>query len=124
MPADLQTALRILLDEAKDGFRDRKVIGGLAGFFANLVKRTSDEQVQKAAALLQDYGTLDHDRRVGRVDAVLKMLEQSPPRANAEVAVPRTGDLAASTQEPQPTAPAKVPKTDRPWTWQPAPSPG
>jgi ATP-dependent DNA helicase RecG len=112
LPADLQTALRILVDEVNDGFRDRVVIGGLSGFFQNLLKSTSSDDVRKAAALVQDYATLDHDRRIARIDAVLKMLQE--------------------TDGSQPAAPARrvdgpttrVPKADQPWTWLAAPAPG
>ena len=36
MPAEVETALKILLAEARDGFRDRVVIGGLSRFAENL----------------------------------------------------------------------------------------
>ena len=114
MPADLETALRILLDEANDGFRDRKVIGGLSGFFQNVLKSTASEDVRKAAALLKDYGTLEHDQRVARLDAVLKLLDGSSGAQPAPAA--RAAAVASAT--------AKTAKSDRPWTWLPSPAPG
>ncbi len=113
MPADLSTALRILLDEANDGFRDRKVIGGLAGFFSRFAQGSDSEQVQNAAALLADYGTLSQDGRVARLDAVLKMLEGRAPAAPA----PR-----GTTPSPAPAVTA--PKADGPWTALAAPAAG
>ncbi len=110
MPAELETALKILLAEANDGFRDRIVIGGLSGFFQNLLRSEPRDEVRNAAALLQDYSTLDYDRRVARLDAVLTMLEATPGH-----------------QRPAPVAKrdaATAPKTEAPWTSLPPPPAG
>ena len=62
MPAELlETAARIFRAEALDGYRDRKVIGGLAGFVERLGESLSDVDVTRAVNLLRDYA----DRIVG-----------------------------------------------------------
>src|SRR5262249_37231955 len=90
LPAELETALEILLAEANDGFRDRMVLGGLSGFFRNLAGRSSREDVREAATLLGQYASLDYTERVARIDRVAKLLAHSgraaptvsrPPRA-------------------------------------------
>jgi ATP-dependent DNA helicase RecG len=111
LPAELETALKILVAEANDGFRDRIVIGGLSGFFTNLARRDDGDDVRNAAALLQDYGNLEHERRIGRIDAVLKMLESRQPAPQAKQPV-----APAPQQKPQ--------KAEPPWTWLPPPAAG
>jgi len=56
LPAELlETAARIFRAEALDGYRDRKVIGGLAGFVERLGESLPDVGVTRAVNLLRDY---------------------------------------------------------------------
>jgi ATP-dependent DNA helicase RecG len=105
LPAELETALKILLAEANDGFRDRVVIGGISGFFENLLKQSSRPDVQQAVELLRDYTRLDREARIARIDTVSKVLGRVAPLP------------------PQPK-PAPVPKADRPWNSLASPPPG
>ncbi|MDQ6670982.1 MAG: ATP-dependent DNA helicase RecG [Chloroflexota bacterium] len=68
MPAEqLDTAARIFRAEARDGYRDRVVIGGLAGFVEKLRDSLGDEQVTHAAELLHDYAALAPTERAARL---------------------------------------------------------
>jgi ATP-dependent DNA helicase RecG len=69
-PELLETAARIFRAEAQDGYRDRVVIGGLAGFVSNL-----PDQV---ATLLRDYAALAPADRATRLDAAAALLGGSP----------------------------------------------
>jgi ATP-dependent DNA helicase RecG len=84
LPAEVETALKIFLAEARDGFRDRVVIGGLAKFVKNLAN-------DRLTDLLADYATLtpaDRVERIGQATEVLNsslrpsvVIKPTPPRA-------------------------------------------
>jgi ATP-dependent DNA helicase RecG len=72
LPADLvETATRIFRDEARDGYRDRIVIGGLSGFSAKL----GDE----VAELLREYGSLSPAEREARLAQARALLAGAAP---------------------------------------------
>ncbi|MGI9147911.1 MAG: ATP-dependent DNA helicase RecG [Chloroflexota bacterium] len=75
MPAELlETAARIFRAEAQDGYRDRVVIGGLAGFVETLRHALGGEQVTQAAGLLRDYAVLPAAARAERLDQARHLL--------------------------------------------------
>jgi ATP-dependent DNA helicase RecG len=77
LPAELlETAARIFRAEAQDGYRDRVVIGGLAGFASHL-------DVERVADLLQDYAVLSPEARAERLKAAQSLLGrgEAPPAA-------------------------------------------
>jgi ATP-dependent DNA helicase RecG len=73
---DLEKASRILQAEARDGFRDRIVIGGLAGFMRHVVAQ--HPTAQPAADLLQDYARLDRAQRQQRLSEAQRLLQDGP----------------------------------------------
>jgi ATP-dependent DNA helicase RecG len=90
LPAELlETAARIFRAEALDGYRDRKVIGGLAGFVERLGESLSDVGVTRAVNLLRDYADLAPSDRAERLKEAMNLL--------------RAGELAA----PPPDVPQK-----------------
>jgi len=90
LPADLQNAIKILMAEAFDGCRDRKVIGGLAAFWRNFAATSSDPKVQEASVLLADYASLSPTDRSKRIKQVADMLSAAPTprRAVAHIGEP------------------------------------
>ena len=73
LPAELlETAARIFRAEAQDGYRDRVVIGGLAGFAANLGD-------QRLVRLLDDYASLQPAERKTRLYEAQSLLSDGVP---------------------------------------------
>jgi ATP-dependent DNA helicase RecG len=100
LPAELlETAARIFRAEATDGYRDRIVIGGLAGFVEKLQGSLGGEQVAHAAILLRDYGTLLPAERAHRLDQARGLLTDG-----ASAQVPATAPVPTS-KPPSPTSP-------------------
>ena len=84
------TARKILEAEASDGYRDRKVIGGLAAFAARLAS--------PVAEILRDYASLNATERASRLNQALAALGEAP------VAGPPTPPAPAPpTPTPTPT---------------------
>src|SRR6516225_6919237 len=80
LPAELlETAARIFRAEAQDGYRDRVVIGGLAGFASRL-------DVERVTDLLRDYAALGPAARAERLQEAQTLLTGEPPRPLGEVA--------------------------------------
>jgi ATP-dependent DNA helicase RecG len=77
----LEAAARIFRAEAKDGYRDRIVIGGLAGFASHL-------DVQGVTDLLRDYASLDPTERASRLNDALSLLNGGPPAPGPAVPPP------------------------------------
>ncbi|HYY90152.1 MAG TPA: hypothetical protein VFA49_15240, partial [Chloroflexota bacterium] len=73
MPAE---PTRILEAEARDGYRDRVVIGGLAAFMRHLA--AENPQARPAAELLLDYAELDKEERVERLCEAQRLLRETP----------------------------------------------
>src|SRR4030081_3878801 len=75
LPAELlETAARIFRAEALDGYRDRVVIGGLAGFVEKLPNAYGSDDVRRVAELLRHYATLapgDREARLKEAHALL-----------------------------------------------------
>jgi ATP-dependent DNA helicase RecG len=95
LPAEVATALKSLLAEARDGFRDRVVIGGLARFVENLVRGSTEPEVSQLADLLRDYRALDPAQRVERIDQAAQLLGGSLElAARGGVASAPRGDAA------------------------------
>jgi ATP-dependent DNA helicase RecG len=69
LPADPR---QILQAEAKDGFRDHVVYGGLAGFMRNFAAQ--HPAAQGLADLLRDYADLDKEERAERLAHALRLL--------------------------------------------------
>jgi ATP-dependent DNA helicase RecG len=66
LPAELlETAARIFRAEARDGYRDRVVIGGLSGFVDRLQRSMPD--LDRVADLLHDYALLAPPERAARL---------------------------------------------------------
>jgi ATP-dependent DNA helicase RecG len=72
LPADLDRAAEIFRAEAKDGYRDRIVIGGLAGFASRL-------EVSSVANLLHDYAELAPTERAARLHEAQALLNGPSP---------------------------------------------
>src|SRR5690242_20296874 len=73
LPAEHDRAAEIFRAEAKDGYRDRIVIGGLAGFASRL-------EVASVADLLHDYAALQPAERASRLEQAQSMLNGGPPK--------------------------------------------
>jgi ATP-dependent DNA helicase RecG len=97
LPAELlETASRIFRAEAQDGYRDRVVIGGLAGFALRL-------EVERVTDLLRDYGGLTPAARAERLEEAQAVLTGAPPRPLGEVARSAgEGTVAATPNAPSP----------------------
>src|SRR5260370_736166 len=68
LPAELlETGARIFRAEAQDGYRDRIVIGGLAGFASNL-------GIERVSQLLDDYARLLPSEREARLSLAQTLL--------------------------------------------------
>jgi ATP-dependent DNA helicase RecG len=84
-PVDpLETAARIFRAEAQDGYRDRVVIGGLAGYVEKLHESLSSPDVARAAAVLRGYASLQPSEREERLNEARGLLSV---RGAASVAV-------------------------------------
>jgi ATP-dependent DNA helicase RecG len=96
LPAD---ALTILQAEARDGYRDRVVIGGLAGFMRNFVAERAD--AQQAADLLRNYAELDKEERAERLAEAHRLLTNGT-RGNLSGGsrAERSGPLVAEGAKP------------------------
>ncbi len=83
MPAELlETAARIFRAEARDGYRDRVVIGGLAGFASKL-------GLAEVVDLLADYASLPPAERASRLaEAQSLLVGDAPTRPAAPVPSP------------------------------------
>ena len=104
MPAELlETAARIFRAEALDGYRDRVVIGGLAGFVERLHTSLDSEGVTRVADLLREYARLEPSGRAERLKEAMSLLAITP-RPLGEVArsagegCERSGALIADSQ--------------------------
>jgi ATP-dependent DNA helicase RecG len=97
LPAELlETAARIFRAEAQDGYRDRVVIGGLAGFASRL-------DVERVTDLLRDYAALGPAARAERLQEAQTLLTGEPPRPLGEVARSAgEGAVAAFANAPSP----------------------
>jgi len=94
LPAELlDTAARIFRAEANDGYRDRVVIGGLAGFVDKLHDAVGGEQAAHAAELLHDYAMLAPAERADRLKRAHGLLTggevASPSDAGAAIGRPK-----------------------------------
>ncbi|HEX8968218.1 MAG TPA: hypothetical protein VF937_10075, partial [Chloroflexota bacterium] len=106
MPAELlRNAARIFRDEALDGYRDRKVIGGLAGFIENLRRVSPSPEVDRLAALLGEYASLPPSERAERLTRAQRLL--SPQTAADEVPTRPVASVPAAPPPP----PLRVPTT-------------
>ncbi len=103
MPAELlETAARIFRAEALDGYRDRKVIGGLAAFIERLGASFGDRDVAQAVTLLRDYAQLTPANRAARLKEAHALLGGAPPSPSplptvAPTAPPRRASNAGVT---------------------------
>src|SRR3981189_1707859 len=90
LPAELlETAARIFRAEAKDGYRDRVVIGGLSGFVEKLRTGAGDE----VANLLGAYAPLAPSEREPRLKQAQSLLGGSAPvRAAPPAPLPPRAD--------------------------------
>jgi ATP-dependent DNA helicase RecG len=97
LPAELlETAARIFRAEAQDGYRDRVVIGGLAGFASRL-------EVERVTDLLRDYASLAPAARAERLQEAQTLLAGAPPRPLGEVARSAgEGAVVAAANVPSP----------------------
>jgi ATP-dependent DNA helicase RecG len=89
-----------LRDEAQDGYRDRKVIGGLSGFMANLQRAVDTEAAARAAELLRDYSAISLSDREVRLNQALSLLDNGPPAPTA----PPATNVPAAPRAALPTA--------------------
>jgi ATP-dependent DNA helicase RecG len=83
---------QVLQAEARDGYRDRVVIGGLAGFMRHLAAQ--NPTAQAAAELLLDYARLDKEERAERLQAAQRLLasrHEAPPPRHMSAAPPPAG---------------------------------
>jgi ATP-dependent DNA helicase RecG len=126
LPAELETALKILLAETRDGFRDRIVIGGLASFWRNLAQSSSDARVHSVFELLRNYAALDPKQRSQQIGQAARMLSSAPPpqrivRSADEVVPAHSASerLPGVAPPPAPPVPAATPRERV--TIQPAP---
>ncbi|MCA1645097.1 MAG: hypothetical protein LC797_06390, partial [Chloroflexi bacterium] len=80
MPAEpLETAARIFRAEALDGYRDRVVIGGLAGFVEKLHSSYGSDDVTRVADLLKEYAALAPNDRAARLTEAHSLLTRGEP---------------------------------------------
>ncbi len=97
-PGQLDRALTILDAEARDGFRDRVVIGGLAGFVRHAAAAAPDGGLRQAAALLADYRTLPVQTRALRLaEAVRLLLEEREQKEEKEEKEEKSGAGGAAS---------------------------
>jgi ATP-dependent DNA helicase RecG len=87
----METAARILRAEARDGYRDRVVIGGLSGFVETLQRSVSGEAVARAAELLRDYAAIPPSDRQVRLDQAARLLDVAPNATNTPPPTPAPG---------------------------------
>src|SRR5207253_5314029 len=94
LPAELlETAAQIFRAEAQDGYRDRVVIGGLAGFASKL-------GVERLSGLLADYGSLPPTEREARLRHAQSLLQNgSEGPAPAPPSSPPPRRATASTAD-------------------------
>ena len=110
MPAELlETAARIFRAEALDGYRDRVVIGGLAGFVEKLHSSYGSDDVTRMADLLREYASLAPKDRAARLKQAHDLLAGGKrfPEAAGEgrdgaASRPTPGETPRITQAPQP----------------------
>jgi len=103
LPAELlETAARIFRAEARDGYRDRVVIGGLFGFVDKLQRSVPD--LGGVADLLHDYATLAPSERAARLSQAQRLLNGSAPPA----APPPKSVAPPPPPRPTPPPPAGV----------------
>jgi ATP-dependent DNA helicase RecG len=74
---EVEKAIRILGAEARDGYRDQVVIGGLRGFVGHLASMVPDPRVQQACGLLDDYAATPPETRPARLMAAWKLLDEA-----------------------------------------------
>ena len=97
MPAELlETAARIFRAEAQDGYRDRVVIGGLAGFVSKL-------GVSLVAQLLEDYAALQPTEREVRLEQAQRAL------TNGDSTTPKEASAPPPAKAPPPVRAATKP---------------
>jgi ATP-dependent DNA helicase RecG len=133
---ELTRLARILALEARGGYRDRAVIGGLAGYLRNLVARLAaqedaawaQDRAAETAALLQDYGEQDPAARAAAVQRALALLNaaaEAPPDGSAAYpAAAGSSGRAAPGSEPAPRPLASPPtRVVRPPARRRAPDP-
>jgi ATP-dependent DNA helicase RecG len=95
LPAELlETAARIFRAEAQDGYRDRVVIGGLAGFASRL-------DVERVTDLLHDYAALAPTERASRLQAAQTLLNGGPLQPGAQ---PSPAAQPSAAAQPPPAA--------------------
>jgi ATP-dependent DNA helicase RecG len=117
LPAELlETAARIFRAEAQDGYRDRMVIGGLAGFASKL----ANAQVTQ---LLGDYAALSPTERETRLREAQSLLNGGAHEPVA-VAQPPPPAPPPPPAAPPPPAPPLAPRaaSTRPTTLAPPPA--
>jgi len=97
LPAELlETAARIFRAEAQDGYRDRVVIGGLAGFVSKL-------GVSLVAQLLEDYAALQPTEREVRLEQAQRAL------TNGDSTTPKEASAPPPAKAPPPVRAATKP---------------
>jgi ATP-dependent DNA helicase RecG len=102
-PEPRETAARIFRAEAQDGYRDRVVIGGLAGFVSNAFPASD-----RLTELLRDYASLPPADRATRLAASQALLDGDPHATPAPS--PPTAPASAATPRPRTsTPPAETP---------------
>ncbi len=111
-----ETLRRILRQEARRGYDDGAVIGGLERFLANWEAESARGGAEKARSLgeigraLEGYQALDPAEREARVKNVLRILgggaESAAPRGEPQERGPRTA-AAPAPAKPPPAAPQK-----------------
>ena len=85
--ADLQAVRRVLASEARDGFRDRVVIGGLDAFLDRLRSGAGGSaQVASIAEALRGYAHLDQAARERSLREALESLGAPTPAAHSGTA--------------------------------------
>jgi ATP-dependent DNA helicase RecG len=101
LPAEpLEIAARIFRAEAQDGYRDRVVIGGLAGYVQKLQELVRSPDVARAASVLHEYGSLEPSEREARLNEAQHLLGV---RGSVSGSVPR------GQQDTRDTRPQGVP---------------
>jgi ATP-dependent DNA helicase RecG len=103
VPAELaETAARIFQAEARDGYRDRVVIGGLSGFAEKLEALPAGSSV---VDLLREYATLSPAERQSRLAQAQSLLATgAPPLDRAARQADPSSPAAPSTGPVQPGA--------------------
>ncbi|MBV9354562.1 MAG: ATP-dependent DNA helicase RecG [Chloroflexi bacterium] len=99
--SQLEQGLRILSAEARDGYRDQVVIGGLAGYVRHLASTVSDDRVAQAQTLLADYGSLPNTERSARLAAAWALLNEAGQPVNGERPAPVPAAKAARPADPR-----------------------